>query len=80
MKISEIVSTEPEDKALAGLEVQKASLKLRQVQNKDKPKPPKPSKPPRPKGSIPSRPPLRPIGKRRVKKKSATKPIISEET
>lgn len=44
MKISEIMSsdTASEDKALAGLYVQNANLKLRSVQKKSLPKPQKP--------------------------------------
>lgn len=62
MKISEIMAdTSSEDKALAGLNVQTANLNLRKAHKDNKPKPPKPSRPTRPKGSIASRPPLRPI-------------------
>ena len=62
MKISEvIVDTSSEDKALAGLDVQTASIKLQKVQKNNLPEPPKRGRPIRPKGSIPSRPPLRPI-------------------
>ena len=62
MKISEVIAdTSSEDKALAGLDVQKANLKLKRVQKKSLPKPMKPSRPSQPKTSVPPVPPLRPI-------------------
>lgn len=62
MKISEVIGdTSSEDKALAGIEVQKANLKLRRVQKKNLRKPPKRRDPSRPTGSIPPRPPFGPI-------------------
>ena len=62
MKISEVIAdTSSEDKALARLDVQKANLNVSKAHKVGKPKPQKPSRPSRPKGSIPSRPPLRPI-------------------
>lgn len=58
MKISEVIGdTSLEDKALAGLEVNKASLKLRRLQKKNLTEPPRPTRPTRPTGSKPSVPP-----------------------